>query len=396
MGILDGKPLGLGRADALQAQRESDVIFGCVFLGMLRDALGEGVTLRWDVESDDPTVTEVQRLELQQVLTALQERTGVDAPPLTAGWSPEYNGKSAPQVAIAGTSRPRNPEQSEKARKPVDWHPEVARHVEKLLKNDELMIQNMDKEFGAYYGIVDAGDNTVPKVIGSVRRLIPYGSEGGRWSRGVLCHGLIGYDDPKRALTARQSPKQATSIEPTPLISQWNGENEVCGYCHGMVWAVGQVRSDFPDDGRPFELAVGKNTHKLSSCFGCSTFLHANGYAPSSMHLGRSDSWVPLPEGGDAPAPFGLDTRDVSKDAEVFAELNRVWARKVAGWMRRGVRLVTEAKAGDYPPASVETGWRLAHVISERHEPRAVANLFLDALTVHDKDLPRLKRFVGL
>jgi hypothetical protein len=405
MGIIDGRPLGLGEVDARQAQLESDVIFGCVFLGLMRDALQDGVVLRWDLESGDPAVTAAHVKELQQVLGRLQDLTGVDAPRIEAGRSPQYDDGRVSQVAIAATARPLSQQASDEARQPIEWSPKVAAHIRTLLDTHALMrpepptvpgaFAGIDEEFGAYYGIVDAADNVVPKVISSTRRLIPYASEGGRWDRQVACHGLIGYDDPRRAGTARQAPKQAGSIEPTELISRWDGQGEVCGYCHGMVWAVAEVRCDFPK-GRPFELALGAKTHKLSSCFGCSTFLHANGYAPSSMHLGRSDSWVPLPEGPDATAPFSTSKTKETADRKVFAGLNGTWAEKVSGWLTSGVHRVVEAPEGRFPAGVVKTAWRLMEASSERHQARAMANLFLDALTVHDKDLVRLKRFVGL
>jgi hypothetical protein len=405
MGIIDGRALGLGEVDAKQAQLEADVIFGCVFLGFVSDALQDGVVLRWDLEADDPTVTAGHVKELQQVLGRVQDLTGVDGPRIEAGRSPQHDDGRVSQVAIAAMPPPRSREASDHARQPIEWSPKVAAHIRGLLDNRDLMrpeppkvsggFAGIDEEFGAYYGIVDAAENEVPKVISSTRRLIPYGSEGGRWDRHVPCHGLIGYDDPRRAATARQSPKQAGSIEPTELISSWDGQGEVCGYCHGMVWAVAEVRCDFPT-GRPFELALGAKTHKLSSCFGCSTFLHANGYAPSSMHLGRSDSWVPLPEGPDATAPFSTSKSKETADRTIFAGLNGTWAEKVSGWLTSGVHRVVEAPEGRFPAGVVKTAWRLMETGHERRHPHGVANLFLDALTVHDKDLARLKRFVGL
>lgn len=403
MGILDGRPLGYECADVVQAQRESDVIFGCVFLGLLKEALEDGITLSWDVESLDSEAatqsnsTEKNRVidqdvnDLKQVLTHLQALTGVEGVTVTAGRSPQYDQGRSLQVAIAAGKKT----DGNTTRVPIKWEQAIEDHVVALLKNKELVAENFDKEFGAYYGIVDAKDNTLPKVISSVRRLIPYAMEGGRWNRAVPWHGLIGYDDPRRVCTAKDSPKQAGSIEPTELISRWNGKDEVCGYCHGMVWAVAEQRCDFPQ-GKAYELALGKNTHKLSSCFGCSTFLLANGHVPSSMHLGRSDSWVPLPEGPNATAPFSTSKDKEIADRKVFAQLNREWAEHVSGWLTAGAHRVVEARRDTFPADVVETVRRLLQEVDRRKGVQSVANLFLDALTVHDKDLPRLKRFVGV
>ncbi|KAF1015230.1 MAG: hypothetical protein GAK31_02720 [Stenotrophomonas maltophilia] len=297
------------------------------------------------------------------------------------------------QVAIAATPRPQDAGAVAQARQPIAWQPETARRIREILANDALLTQNLDKEFGAYYGIVDDKANTQALVISSVRRLLDADDEGGRWLRGVPYHGLIGYDS-KPADALRASPKQAGSIEPTGLIAQWNGKEHVCGYCHGMVWAVGQAACNFPD-GRPFDLGLGRNTHKLSSCFGCSTYLHANGWAPNAMHLGRSEWWVPLPEAEDALAAFNIGLGQPHEHQRIVTALNVSWERKITQWLRDGATLIVQrgVNAG-FTPAVVDTASALLQVLPKRHDPRAVANLFLDALTVHDKDLLRLSRLV--
>jgi hypothetical protein len=403
MGIIDGQHLKLDEASAQQLRLESDVIFGCVFLGFMCDALQRGVVLRWDVEPVDPSVTDSKAKadqqaeknqqidEMQAVISRLRMFTGMDAK-IEVGLSPQYDAGGVLQVAIAATQQ-LSDAASEQTPTTIPWSSKIAAYVRTtLLGNTDLMGENLDKEFGAYYGIVDASKNTTPKVISSVRRLIPYNAEGGRWKRGVAYHGLIGYDGDQSA--ACKAPKQAGSIEPTALISAWNGRDHVCGYCHGMVWAVAEVHCDFPD-GRPFELALGKNTRKLSSCFGCSTFLHANDYAPSSMHLGRSESWVPLPDGPNATAPFSTDKTKEALDREIFAALNQRWAKRVADWLTAGASLVV-LRRDEFLPVVVNTGSALITTIRARPDPRSIANLFLDALTVHEKDLTRLKRFVGI
>ncbi|WP_262072150.1 hypothetical protein [Stenotrophomonas sp. Marseille-Q5258] len=395
MGIIDGRPLGLAAEDAAQARLESDVIFGCVFLGFVHDALRQGVVLCWDVDPADPPAQVEQGIQaLQAVLERLVALTGIHTDTVRVGQSPRYE-PARRQIAIAAVSRPHGDDAARQARRQIQWTPEVEQRITELLDNDPLMEQNLDAEFGAYYGIVDHPDNTNPLVISSVRRLIPYADEGGRWNRRVPGHGLIHYDDPAWTLEqARQLPKQAGSTETAARIATWDGSGHVCGYCHGMVWAVAQVRCNFPD-GRPFELGLGRNTHKLASCFGCSTFLHANGLAPSSMHLGRSDSWVPLPEGEDGVAVFNLGLGNEARHPGIVAGLNAAWATHVAGWLVAGTRIAAQDTAR--VPAEVRAVARTLQreAIARGRDTRAVANLFLDALTVHQKDLHRLMRFVG-
>lgn len=410
MGIIDGQPLAVDRTHAARARLESDVIFGCVFLGFVTHMLGSGETPRWDVDSGDEDAGR-QQADLQDVLNRIGALTGVEGAVVQAGKSPTYDGGQALQLAIA------SPLQDGKAHPgSVQWSRHVADHISRIVTSkkswlfglitrsgpSELLEFTLDNERGAYYGIVDDPANTVPKVISSVRRLIPYGSEGGRWRYGMEYHGLIGYDSEATLHTARTTPKQAGSIEPTGLIGSWDGRGKVCGYCHGMVWALAEVRCNYPQ-GKPFELALGKQTHKLSSCFGCSTFQLANGRVASSMHLGRSESWVPLPEDENATAPFstGLAVESVDgqvgakerRDREVFADMNKAWAEHVAAWLLMGAERVRRAGRGTFSAQVLETAAALSAEAGRRSQ-RGAANLFLDALTVHDKDLNRLKRFL--
>lgn len=400
MGIIDGQPLGVDEGDAATATLEADVIFGCVFLGLVNAALKENVVLRWDVESLDALTSEkypekqsnVERdaLDLERVLRRLQTLTGVKGAQIGVGESPQYNDNTSDEHGAINVFIAARTDVAGDAQ-PVRLTPPVDRFVRELLDNKVLMEHYIDKEFGAYYGIVDDEANTAPRVISSVRRLIAHDQEGGRWNRGVPFHGLIGYDDPARRDTANQARKQAGSWESARTIKEWNGQTAVCGYCHGMVWAIAQQKREFPH-GHAYEMGLGKNTHKLSSCFGCSTFQIANDRYPSSMHLGRSDSWVPLP----AFSPFGDNEDQSEAEQQVFAALNQRWAEHVSGWLRLGLKRVLDAEGGVFPPPVVETGKRLEQAVGKRKDARAVANLFLDALTVHDKDLLRLKRFAGV
>src|SRR5206468_879930 len=46
--------------------------------------------------------------------------------------------------------------------------------------------------------------------------------------------------------------------------------------------------------GITIEVAAGGATKKLASCFGCTTFMLANGRMPDGIHLGEAASWAPL------------------------------------------------------------------------------------------------------
>ncbi|WMJ70865.1 hypothetical protein [Stenotrophomonas sp. 24(2023)] len=423
MGIIDGTPLQWQRIqqrEQAQLRQEADVIFSSVFLGFLEDGLGKGVALRWDVEpvadaaSAEAKAAEREQQQMRAVLARLVQLTGSHAD-VTVGSSPGYDAKTL-QIGIAATRG------TQRDVRPIAWNEGVATRIRNVIRqrttdcprcrfpvpDDSLASLNLDQEFGAYYGIVDHPANSNPLLVSSVRRLIEGDQEGGRWLSDESYQGLI-YN---KATGPASALKQAGSIEPTDLIQRWGAErrDQVCGYCHGMVWAIAQVACNFPD-GHAYELGLGRNTHKLASCFGCSTFLFANGYVPSSMHLGRSESWVPLPEQADAPALFnigsdGLATAQgpTADHHQRFLALNAAWAQAVARWMVTGARQLARAEPGkavekwvrpqaELLLAQIEQRRQHHRQARERAE-RAVANLFLDALTVHDKDLLRLSRVV--
>lgn len=397
MAIIDATPSAAGDA---QTRAEADTIFSCVFLGFLADQHARGATLRWDVDpgvpgsQEDRTTSDRERAALLAVLSGY---AAVLDPParVEAGASPDYRDNADWHVAIAGVPGTGPADGDRRSLQPGE--PRVRERVEQLVA-DRGLREKLDRERGAYYGLVDHADNRALIVISSVRRLIGYGEEGGRWNRQLPNHGLIGYEadttpDAQRE-RRRTAEKQAGSIEPTTLISDWDGNDHVCGYCHGMTWAIAQVACEFPG-GTPYELGLGRHTHKLASCFGCTTFMLANGYTPSSMHLGRSESWVPLPEGPDAVAPFSASLEAETANVEHFRRLNAAWSESVARWMGVGAGLIGSAGHHPFTQDAVAIAHRLRARIDAARDPRPVANLFLDALTVHARDVDRLARVLA-
>ena len=67
------------------------------------------------------------------------------------------------------------------------------------------------------------------------------------------------------------------------------------GYTHGMIQAIYKAYSLGPSCA-PYEIAVGDQTTKMASCVPCTLFMLAQGYPPTSTHLGRGESWAPLYE----------------------------------------------------------------------------------------------------
>lgn len=444
MGIIDGTPLP---AEQRLAEQEADTLFTCVFLGLLADGFEHGWPLRWDVEPDsDIGRIELGLEELRNTLRPLADHVsailraegrlaadaGVEVGTSPAHWYAVQTGRLQPRDSSAvalGIRADRDIGTGHAIRQQRTTSPALETYIVDSLIGDlsarsddpasgyqDLLRSKTDSERGAYYGIVDHPDNVPPKVLSSVRRLIPYADEYGRWRRGLDYHGLIGYDQAQPPPGWRNAPKQAGSFEPTRMIGEWDGRGCVCGYCHGMNWSIAQAACMYPPGpdgeggGVAFELGLGEHTLKLASCFGCTTFMYANGLAPSSAHLGRAESWVPLPEDEDSAGVFFNEnghTRDLQAIRATFQTLNQRWADKVARWMIDGASLI-----GDHP---MFADWARAHVarllervarmhaevadvladqgagaVQARHH-RLVANLFLDALTVHKRDLDRLR-----
>lgn len=411
MGIIDGTPTALIGPEKDALVLEASTIFSSVFIGFLDSAFQKNVPLRWDVEPDSSPDRQERALgELSAAVIPLAEhvsrtrhRGQVDIGVSQAHDRDHVAISTSEEIDRRFEERQELQPRSEWVRRymrdlayPADSRePAPKGYREWATGLDELREENLDKEFGAYYGIVDHPDNVPPRVISSVRCLIPYGGEPARWNRGVALHGLIGYE--QEDARPSESPKQAGSFEPTGMIREWaarGGGECVCGYCHGMVWAVGMARTDFPG-GIPYEIALGEKTLKLASCFGCTTFLYANGIAPASMHLGRSESWIPLPEDD-----YGLGGLAYFSDEEaarvVVRQLNGAWEDSVAGWLRTGAEIIAANQSvdGKAPLFSGAAAGIASKLLDEarRRDNAAAAALFLDALTVHEKkDVDRLR-----
>jgi hypothetical protein len=97
-----------------------------------------------------------------------------------------------------------------------------------------------------------------------------------------------------------------------------------------MNWAI--MHTALLGGGTAYEVAVGFETSKLASCFGCTTFMYANGAPPSFMHFGRAESWVPIPCNA-------RDNPDYARgQTDTIDTLRSNWAGAVAGSWRTAPR----------------------------------------------------------
>ena len=117
---------------------------------------------------------------------------------------------------------------------------------------------------------------------------------------------------------------------------------------HGMVRAMVKYQSSYDKNAFIFEIALGPNTTKASSCLPCSIFMTASGKPATSTHLGRGDYW-------NIPPDCAQNVRSA-------------WEQKVAAYYQAGKALM----GARLPPTTMD--------YLREHESHIPA-VFLEALT---------------
>jgi len=163
---------------------------------------------------------------------------------------------------------------------------------------------------------------------------------------------------------------------------EWPTERDggVIGYCHGMNMAI--MHCKLLGGGTPYEIAVGTKTAKLASCFGCTTFMYANGYPPSFIHIGKAESWTPIAMNKEDNPEY----KD-SKNKSAIDHMYWNWADAVAGYMKAGAPILVAKGISPYS----RMARMLAHESATRKDNLERANIFLDALTISKSEWDRLK-----
>jgi len=177
------------------------------------------------------------------------------------------------------------------------------------------------------------------------------------------------------------------------------------GYCHGMIQAAYAAAATAPK-GITIEVAAGKDTTKMASCFGCTTFMVAVDRMPDGIHLGEGASWSPIDpnnewaihtlnerflEDVDGPNPKRMA---LLKNA-VIAE-NKKWEKKCSEWLLAGVGIDPGLIKEDNKKAWAEL---VKFVGGKKQEWAGTA--FLNALgfkcedKVHGDDFNRVTRTLG-
>ncbi len=117
-------------------------------------------------------------------------------------------------------------------------------------------------------------------------RWCPPGAQGKPW--GALNPGKPAM--PSYTTSVANTALDLKEADPTAVATTKDG---VLGYTHGMIQAIYAAAAHGPSY-RPYEVVAGDITPKLASCFMCATFMDAAGYPANAVHLGSSDSWIPV------------------------------------------------------------------------------------------------------
>jgi hypothetical protein len=201
-----------------------------------------------------------------------------------------------------------------------------------------------------------------------------------------------------------QQPPIGLNVNNSFVLSQDDRNSKIIGYVHGMCQAIVESAKRGPWC-VAHEHAIGDVTNKLASCFACTTFMYASGFPASSSHFGRAESWVP------PVAP--------QNNAGVAALSNALayrWHAQIFGYLTLGARLLQEYFKGDgnrhphnaYAPLVDQLLAALAYnygngdaqALTANYDLNSIVtsggNFYLDALTHHDQDYPRMLNVLGL
>ncbi|MDM8521368.1 hypothetical protein QUF64_15080 [Anaerolineales bacterium HSG6] len=242
---------------------------------------------------------------------------------------------------------------------------------------------------GAYTGVHIMGKKRM--FLGSTFRHGAAGNPGTRWV--PKPKRATRYDDEDKEI----KPWGMIQGQPVEGMEELKEENdEVVGYTHGMIQAIYSAAvAGFK--GQTIEVAVGEVTKKMASCFACTTFMCAADRPPDAIHLGRGESWMPIYAGTLGSDHLCKSIKRHNKKCKqdecdkAITYMNDKWHKKCASWLYWGSTINAEHVTDDHKKA-----WNrlveFTKTTKGKPDNGKSANLFLDALTVHDKDSRRVDR----
>lgn len=389
---------------------DADVIMTAAVLGFSAGLVEAKKPLRFDVDGDadsadfaqlQRTVAKIKQALARQCLTA----------DVQAGHAPVWKAGSV----ITGA---KGMSALDFDRRHLDAFAGAARQVREIATDVD---QGGYRGRGAYTGFVYNPSSGIASLMSTYRALIPneHGRDAGRWYPAALC-GKTGGDSPDRArrypwglILATKAPDKVNS-DPKAAItdgglwlgrdplgavkvsatdpydqggmgdmpSGWDSGEKIIGYTHGMIQAIVHTEAR-GGELIPFEIAVGNCTTKLASCFPCTMYMYAAGYPPSSIHLGRGESWVPYyPELGGRMSDANLANQAANR-------VNEAWYQQCHAHLTLGLTILQKSGVSEHHKTSFSA---FKHFMSRASAPSAGANLILDALTVHVSESVRIER----
>jgi hypothetical protein len=254
---------------------------------------------------------------------------------------------------------------------------------------------------GAYTGFVDGRQGGQSNLMSTYRFKVP--DNGRRWvpsddaftdpalgapfgtddtkrkAWGIIVNNKLQQDirDKDGMYFQDEDTKRGTAVQLTP--------NDVVGYVHGLIQAVYDVewhKATSGSGGTPYEIAVGQQTFKRSSCFTCSVFMEATGYPASSTHIGKGESWCIVHGTGNH------TTQDAAHDS-----CNDKWALYCQRIINSGMACMVTASKNLLKPEHQASFNFLKSYLANKNTPDnkyVYGNLILDAVTVHKSEVKRV------
>lgn len=346
-------------SDSTDRSTDADSIVTAMMLGLFREIVGRKRQLILSVGSGADATSDLR--SLQSATTKLNDALK------------KLDIKNLPDIKTA-VARP--------------WSP--GQYITGKLHGEGLPARLLRDKIVIDDGIHDIRDETAPELYtgrGAYTGVLQVEGETQYW--GSTFRHNIGSDS-GRWIPKSQREWGYIGGALTPSTTKWQqpSPGRLVGYTHGMIQAI-YASAAFGFKGKTVEVAVGEDTTKMASCFGCTTFMYATGRPPDAIHLGKAESWAPAYSDNAFCMNFFRDqmpTKESEKAGDAMDYLNKKWAEHCASWLDWGSRLST-----DHVSEGHRKSWEALkkYVTANRKKESTLANLFLDALTCHKSDWQR-------
>ena len=438
------QPMDLANADLVKTtlQKEADVIVSSVILGFIFTRYYQGQPCQFDIEH--PTDEQIKKwqeadkdpskgmpedyleyLQEQQEFLDVMSALAIVVDKREAGmgkWLKDGQSAFGKEGKLITGKKGGEMIDHKKRATPLSYS--KARMLKNALANKDTVYQGR----GAYTGLVDNPITENNNLYPTMRVNVPVGVRD--WAGFEQANNPYVTPDINRFYQGDQNavpwgiilankcgklfnldPDRSVGMGKIPPVNDISRKDLKVGYVHGMCTAIVKSRESGPWC-TPFEMGTGKVTTKMASCFPCTTYMYNAGYPPSSTHLGRGESWVPpqdynrLEYKDNEQAPVA----QCNCNESISDNLLQGWNREIFKQMLLGVEhlenITDSLLERDQPYVDSEYYHTIANLndLLERQfhdsatgwqddEIRAKGGqLFLDALTIHDKEINRLKR----